>query len=133
VRQPSEGYVLDAGPLGALEERDESAKRVMRILQRAVEHDLAIVVPAGALAQAYYDGRKQALLARLIARPYISIAALDGTAAMHVGPLRKRAKHDDVVDVHVAWLAKARNLSVVTTDSDDMRRLGVDDDRVVEI
>lgn len=133
MARPVKGYVLDAGPLGALDEHDASAKRVIRILKRALELGLEVVVPAPALAQAFYDGRKQALLARLVGRPYVTVAALDGVAASHIGPLRKRFKHNDVVDVHVAWLARSHGLDVVTTDPDDMKKLGVDDDRVVAI
>ena len=131
--RPVEGYVLDTGPLGALDEHDASAKLIARLLARAVEHDLDVVVPASALAQVFYDGRKQARLAGLLARPGVVVAALDGVAASHIGPLRKRFKHNDVVDVHVAWLANTRDLCVVTTDPDDMKKLGVDDDRVVAI
>lgn len=127
------GYVLDAGGLGALDGRDASAKRVARVLAHALEHDLDVVVPASALAQAFYDGKKQARLSRLIERPYVVLASLDSSAAKTIGPLRKQAKHDDVVDVHVAWLATTRDFSVVTSDPDDMAALGVREDRIVDV
>jgi hypothetical protein len=133
VADEPRGYALDAGALGAMDGRDESAKRVARVLARALDHDLDVVVPAGALAQTFYDGRKQARLSRLLGRPYVIVASLDRVAAVEIGPLRKQKNHDDVVDVHVAWLAKARDLSVVTSDPEDMAKLGVGKDRVIEV
>ena len=129
----SHGYVLDAGALGALDGRDESAKRVARVLAHALANDLDVVVPAGALAQAYYDGKKQARLSRLLEQAYIAFAALDVGAAKIIGPMRRTTKHDDVIDVHVALLAIARDFSVVTSDQDDMVALGVREERIAEV
>lgn len=127
------GYVLDAGGLGAIDGRDESAKRVARVLAHALYRDLEVIVPAGALAQVFYDGKKQAQLSKLIARPYVLVAPLDRTAAKEIGPLRKKTAHNDVVDVHVAWLARTRDFAVVTSDPKDMTSLGVSEDRVLEV
>ena len=127
------GYVLDSGGLGALDDHDESAKRVARLLAHALTYDLDIVVPATALAQVYYDGKKQARLSQLIARPYVALVSMDARVAKIVGPLRKKANHDDVVDVHVAWLAITHDLAVVTSDPDDMASLGVPAQRIVEV
>jgi hypothetical protein len=127
------GYVLDAGALGALDERDQSAPRIARLLASAAVNELALVVPATALAQAYFDGGRQARLARLIAQTYIVLAVLDRTAAKEVGAMRHRTRHADVVDVHVAWLARTHDLTVVTSDPDDMRKLGVDARKIVVV
>ena len=93
----------------------------------------AIIVRASALAQAFFDGAKQAQLSRLIEQPYIAVAPLDRTAAKQIGPLRNSTRHDDVVDVHVAWLAKVHDLAIVTSDGKDMGRLGIAKDRLVEV
>ena len=127
------GYAFDAGGLGALDGRDESAKRVARVLAHALKHELALVVPASALAQTFYDGAKQVRLSRLIGQPYIAVAPLDRTAAKAIGPRRDKARHNDVVDVHVAWLAATYDLAVVTSDGKDMRKLGIADDRLIEL
>lgn len=132
MARDSKGYAFDAGALGAIDGRDTSAKRVARVLAHALEHDLALVVPASALAQALYDGAKQARLSGLIGQSYVVVAPLDQTAAKAIGP-RQKARHDDVVDVHVAWLAQTHDLSVVTSDGDDMRKLGIADDRLIEV
>ena len=127
------GYALDAGGLGALDGRDESAKRVARVLAHALRHDLAVVVPASALAQALYSATRQAQLAKLVAQAYVTVAALDRSAAIEIGPRRHKARHEDVVDVHVAWLAKANDLAVVTSDGKDMRKLGIAEDHLLEV
>jgi hypothetical protein len=127
------GYAFDAGGLGALDGRDESAKRVARVLAHALRHDLPLVVPASAFAQAFYDGAKQARLSRLIEQPYVTVAPLDRGSARAIGPRRHRKRHDDVVDVHVAYIAETYDFAVVTSDGKDMRKLGIADDRLVEV
>ncbi len=78
------------------------------------------------LAQAYFDGSRQAELMRFVARPYVSQAVLDFSAAKKVGVERHRTRHLDVVDQHVAVLAREKKLTIVTSDSDYTEKLGLE-------
>lgn len=127
------GYVLDAGALGVLDERDESARRIVRVVADAAAKELSLVVPATALAQAYFDGARQARLARLVGQAYVVIAVLDRTSAKAVGAMRHHTRHPDVVAVHVAWVARTHDLTVVTSDPSDFKKLGIAANRIITV
>ena len=57
------GIVLDAGALIALDRGD---KRIIALLQRALEQGRTLRVPAGVVGQAWRDGRVQVTLARFL-------------------------------------------------------------------
>lgn len=114
----SPGLTLDTGALLALE-RGES--RMRALLRRAREHELAISVPAGVVAQAWRGGPRQARVARLLADPRVSIPQLDDVTARAVGLLCGRSGHPDVIDVHVALHARQHDDAVVTSDEGDLR------------
>lgn len=111
---------LDAGALLALE---RGQQRIRALLQRAVENHIAISVPAGVVAQAWRGGPRQARVARLLGDPAVTVVALDELAARAVGLLCGRSGHSDVVDVHVALVARDRDATVVTTDPDDIHHV----------
>jgi predicted nucleic acid-binding protein len=111
------GLTLDTGALLALERGDP---RLRAPLRRAVEHAIAIAVPAGAVAQAWRGGPRQARLAKLLADPDVDVPPLDELAARAVGLLCGRTGHRDVVDVHVALHARENGYAVVTSDPHDM-------------
>lgn len=113
----SGGLALDTGALIALERGDP---RVRALLRRALDHDLAISVPAGVVAQAWRGGPRQARVARLLADPRVEIPPMDDVTARAVGLLCGRSGHPDVVDVHVALHAMQHDLSVVTSDPGDL-------------
>ena len=127
------GYAFDAGGLGALDGRDESARRVARVIAHALRNDLLLVIPASALAQVLFDAARQTRLSRLLKQLYVIDAPLDRRVATAIGPRRHKLRHDDVVDVHVAWVAEIYDLAIVTSDADDMRKLGIPNDRLVEV
>ena len=108
---------LDTGALLALE---RGQRRVRALLQRAVENQIAISVPAGVVAQAWRGGPRQARVARLLGDPAVTVVALDDLAARAVGLMCGRVGHADVVDVHVVLVARERNATVVTSDPDDI-------------
>ena len=108
---------LDTGALLALE---RGQRRVRALLQRAVENQIAISVPAGVVAQAWRGGPRQARVARLLGDPAVTVVALDDLAARAVGLMCGRAVHADVVDVHVVLVARERNATVVSSDPDDI-------------
>lgn len=114
------GLTLDAGALIALERRD---RRLEILLKRARDHRAEIVIPAGALAQAWRDGRRQARLAKLVGSAEVTLEPLDDLLARQAGQLCGVTGTRDVVDASVVLCARARNHSVVTSDPDDLRRL----------
>jgi predicted nucleic acid-binding protein len=111
------GLTLDTGALIQLERGDP---RVRSLLRRAVGEQLPISVPAGAVAQAWRGGPRQARVARLLADPVVRVVVLDDPTARAVGLLAGRCGHSDVVDVSVVLCALERDDTVVTTDPDDI-------------
>ncbi len=114
------GLTLDTGALLAVERGDP---RLRALLRRAVDHAIAIAVPAGAVAQAWRGGPRQARLAKLLADPEVDVPPLDELAARAVGLLCGRTGHRDVVDVHIALHARENGYAVVTSDPGDMRAI----------
>lgn len=114
--------VLDAGALVAVDKGDE---RMRAKLRAATEGSTPIVVPAGALAQVWRDGRTQARVARLLndLGPD-AVAVFDGAAAQRTGELCGKAGTSDVVDASVAVVAsQPGTLVLYTSDDEDMERL----------
>ncbi len=118
---PARGVTFDTGALIALE-RD--AASLVAVLQRIVERDLPVAVPAGVLAQAWRGGRgKQVPLARFLNNDRVTIVALDETTARAAGVLCGIADHDDVVDASVVICARERGHVIVTSDRHDITKL----------
>ena len=63
-RKSVKGLTLDTGALLALERGDS---RIRALLRRTLETGLPLSVPAGAVAQAWRGGPRQARVARLLA------------------------------------------------------------------
>jgi hypothetical protein len=117
----SRAITLDAGALIAFERGDP---RVRSAIQLGLETEADIAVPAGALAQAWRDGRRQASLSRLVGDRRVRIEDLTATIARAAGVLCGRAGTADVVDASVVLCALAQGDSVILTgDPDDIRRL----------
>lgn len=112
--------MLDTGALIGIERND---RRVSGILQRVRARREPIVVPAGALAQAWRGGPRQARLAAFLRSPQCEVVALDEVAAKAVGVLCAQRGTTDVVDASIAVVARQRRLRVLTSDPDDLRRL----------
>jgi hypothetical protein len=114
--------VLDAGALIAL---DRNERAVWAMLRVAADDASTVLVPAGAIAQAWRDGRRQALLSRALA--HCDEVPLDGVVARAAGLLCGRARTADVIDASVALtaagVARHEDVAIVTSDPDDMRRL----------
>jgi hypothetical protein len=109
--------VLDAGALKAVESRDRRVGALLRVLQR---DGVDVVSSAGAVAGVWRDGRRQANLARVLAG--VDIAQLDEAAAKKVGELLKASRTDDIVDGHVASLARPHDV-VLTSDDVEIKAL----------
>ena len=115
------GLTLDSGALIAFERGDRA---VIAIVARALERGLTLAVPAGVVAQVWRDGRKQVRLARLLASSVVEIEPLDDARARAAGQLCGATGTADVIDASVALCARARGHGVLTSDPDDLARLG---------
>jgi hypothetical protein len=114
------GLTLDTGALIAFERND---RRIVALLARALAHDLSIAVPAGAVGQAWRDGRRQARLARLLRAPEVEVESLDDQRAREAGQLCGIRGTRDVIDASVVLCARTHRHRIATTDPDDLRRL----------
>lgn len=112
--------VADTGALIALERGNEYARALFR---RAAVEGARVVIPAGALAQAWRDGGRQARLAALVRSAATQVEDLDEAMAKAAGALCGRAGTADVVDASVVLTARAYAAVIVTSDADDLRRL----------
>ena len=114
------GLTLDAGALIGFERNDRA---VVAIIARAWERQLCLAVPAGALGQAWRDGRRQARLARLLGSDLVEVEPLDDLRARAAGQLCGVAGTSDVIDASIVLCARSRGHGVLTSDADDLRRL----------
>lgn len=114
--------VLDAGALIALDRNDRGAWAMLRV---AADDASTVLVPAGVIAQAWRDGRRQALLSRALS--HCDEIPLDGVVARAAGLLCGRARTADVIDASVAitaaGVARHDEVAVITSDPGDLRRL----------
>ena len=114
------GITLDAGALIGF---DRGERRAVGLVRRARERGETLAAPAGAVGQAWRDGRRQANLARLLASDACDVVPLDDLAARAAGQLCGVAGAGDVIDASVVLCARSRQHRVATSDPDDLRRL----------
>lgn len=115
------GLTLDAGALIALDRGDRA---MVLLVKRAREAKVTLALPAGALGQAWRDGSRQALLARLVsATDAVEIVPLDARTAREAGQLCGVTRTSDVIDASVVLCARARGHAIATSDAGDLRRL----------
>jgi predicted nucleic acid-binding protein len=112
--------VLDAGALIAFERGNAKMRALVR---EALDAGVRLVIPAGVLAQAWRGAARQAPLRALVKGPTSVVPALDQVLAEAAGVLCGRAGTSDVIDASVVLLARRHRAVVVTSDSDDLRRL----------
>jgi hypothetical protein len=108
--------ILDAGAFVAFE---RGSRELAHTLAAARSKNVEIVTTSPVVAQVWRGG-KQALLARILASTRIE--APDETAARRAGELLAKSRTTDVVDALVVGLVRDGD-TVVTSDSDDLRRL----------
>ncbi|MEO5680117.1 MAG: PIN domain-containing protein [Acidimicrobiales bacterium] len=107
--------VLDTGALIAFERGDREVAALVEATRRRAER---IVTSSGCIAQAWRQGGpRQALLARLLGGT--NEAALDHQVSRRLGELCAAAGSNDVVDAHVALLARHDDV-LVTSDPKDL-------------
>lgn len=111
-------FVLDAGALIALDRGD---RQIWTDLFSA-HGKAAVKIPAGAIAQAWRDGSRQAQLSRAI--KMCDEVPLDGQIARESGALCGQTGTTDVVDASVAvtaaQAARRDEVGVVTSDRSDI-------------
>jgi predicted nucleic acid-binding protein len=129
AREPvTSAITFDTGALIAIERR---SRRMQALLEEIDRRDWRIAVPAGAVAQAWRGGPRQARIAALLSDVRTEVVPLDDPAARAVGLVCGRSGHADVVDVSIAVCARQRNLHVVTSDPQDLR--AVDDALILHV
>jgi hypothetical protein len=120
------GLTFDAGALIALERGSQVVKR---LLEKADGEHWPVAIPAGALAQVWRDGTKQAVLARFLrvgtggGRGAPTVEPMHAQIARRAGELCAAAGTADVVDASVVLCALMHDHIVVTSDPADLRRL----------
>ncbi len=115
------GAVLDTGALIALE---RGSRDMATLVSEARSTGSALTVPAGCVAQAWRDPRRQARIAAFLRLAVTEVVALDHEDARRVGLLLAATGTSDVVDGHVAVCAHRLDQAVVTSDPDDIASLG---------
>lgn len=112
---------LDTGALIGLEQR---SGRAYALLLEANAQGRSIYIPATVLAQAWKgSGPRMAPLALFLKRPNVVVVPLAEAVARAVGTLCARRGTADIVDAHVAVVAKATGSLIVTSDPGDVRQL----------
>jgi hypothetical protein len=114
------GATLDSGALIAFE---RAKRKAVTLITRALHHGDRLAVPAGAVAQVWRDGSKQARLARLLASDLVDVVPLDDPTARAVGQLSGVTGSYDAVDVSVILCARYRDHPILTSDLKDLRRI----------
>lgn len=109
--------VLDAGALITLDGKNRELMVALRLFQ---QEDVDVWTSAGALAQAWRSGKRQANLARLL--PGFDVAVIDREVAKTVGELLGVSHSSDPVDAHVCLLVSPGD-KVYTSDDADIEAL----------
>lgn len=108
--------VLDTG---ALIQVDRGNRHTLSTIDAALDRGERVLVPAGAIGQAWRNPSRQALLSRMLKR--CEEVVLDGSAARASGQLCGKAGTADVIDASVAVAvaeANRRDADVVLLTSD---------------
>ena len=109
--------ILDAGAFAAIERRDRRIEAMLRVLH---EQRVPLWTSTGVVAQVWRNGRKQALLARILSG--VGVRAIAPGDDTRIGELLEVTRTNDVIDGHVALLADHSD-RIVTSDPHDLARL----------
>lgn len=112
--------VLDTGALLALERRNS---RMVALVGELTRSRRTAHVPAGVVAQAWRGSPRQHAMARLLKAEAVRVDALTEATALRVGLLLAITGTSDVVDAHVALLARQYHATVVTSDPTGLKHL----------
>ncbi|MGH8906613.1 MAG: PIN domain-containing protein [Egibacteraceae bacterium] len=121
AQRPVRGLTLDAGALIAIDRNSADARA---LTSRAYAHGWAMTVPAGALAQAWRGGTRQARLAAFLGTIHgPTVAPLDSRTARAAGELCGRTGSADAIGASVAVCALTRGDHVAMSDPADIAKL----------
>jgi hypothetical protein len=112
--------VFDTGAFIALERLD---KRMVALADEIVRHRIAAFVPSCVVAQVWRGSARQHAVARLLHANAIRVDPLDQKTAFEVGARFAETGTSDVIDGHVALLARRVGGVVLTSDPIDIRAL----------
>lgn len=119
VQNPPQ-VTLDAGALIAIDRGD---RRMIAVLEQVVSQGGRFHIPAGALGQAWQDGRRQAVLSRLVRGTEVEIAPLDAALSRACGELLASTNTSDVIDASVVVVGRRVRGPIFTSNVDDLARL----------
>lgn len=112
------GLVLDSGGLIAFDRGDREVASLIEANRRRKER---IATSSGCVAQSWRGGgSRQALLARLLSG--VQEYGLSPDISRRIGGLCATSSSTDIVDAHVALIARDEDL-VLTSDVDDLQAL----------
>ncbi len=118
--------MLDAGAFIALEKRDPV---MVALAMRATEESVPLVTSAGVVAQVWRANPRGAIPIGFLLK-HTTVVDLTSSVARILGRMLGRARRSDVVDAHVAFLARERNWTILSSDPDDL--LTLDSSLVIE-
>ncbi len=104
----------------ALERRDTRMLALADELSRAQRVGY---VPAGVVAQTWRGSARQHAMVRLLRAEAIRVDPLSEDVAYRLGLLLAKSGTSDVVDAHVALLARRLYATVLSSDPDDLTAL----------
>ena len=110
--------IIDAGPL--IVDGESINSRLWALIKRATERGEDLHTTHPVLAQVWRNPTKQANLAR--ATRHFDIHPLDNSVP--VGRRLATSNTSDVVDAHLTVVAESLGTFILTTDPDDMTKLG---------
>lgn len=111
--------MLDAGPFIALERRN---KAMVALAQLLTTTRTPLVTSAAVVAQVWRSGtERQVPIAFLLRRTLV--VDLTHSVARMLGRMLGATDTRDVVDAHVAFLARERGWPVLTSDASDLRAI----------
>lgn len=119
------GLVLDAGAFIALERRNPV---MVALARQATESAIPLVTSAGVVAQIWRANPRGNIPILYLLR-HTTVVDLIFAVAKVLGRMLGTAGRNDVVGAHVAFLAKERDWSVLSSDPDDLLAI----DRSLEI
>lgn len=121
-------FVFDAGAFIAWERNDEHVRELVAL---ALTGAIDVHTSSAVIAQVWRGGPRHARLARLLGGDAITEASLDPTTARQIGLLAAETGSSDIVDGHVALLARRRSARVLTSDPQDIATWGIPGDAII--
>jgi predicted nucleic acid-binding protein len=113
------GVVLDSGAFIAAERRDRT---MVALIQLFASSRTPLVTSAGVVAQVWRGGGdRQVPVAYLLKRT--TVVDLGRAVARTLGRMLGHSGTRDVVDAHIAFLARERQWPILTSDLADLRAI----------